>query len=775
MRSIAKLMKDWQFTGPNGVTTAVELPHTWNARDGQDGGNDYWRGCCTYCTRFAAPVYDPAQQQVWLQFEGVNASAAVLLNGQQLCTHDGGYSTFRAEVTELLQAENQLTVRVDNSVNDRVYPQKADFTFYGGIYRDVSLLVVNKNHIALGHFGDTGVKITPALQENSADIQVETLVEGSGTVTVELLDAEGRTVAKGDGENASLHLDAPHLWNGIKDPYLYTCIVRLVKDGQPVDEVTTRVGLRSFSVDAKKGFFLNGRPYPLHGVSRHQDRKGLGNAITREMHDEDMALIRELGANTVRLAHYQHDQYFYDLCDQYGMVVWAEIPYISEHLPNGRENTISQMKELIHQNYNHPSIVCWGVSNEITISTKDKADMLDNHRVLNELCHKMDPTRLTTLACYAMCGPFNPVAHITDLVSWNLYLGWYVPGLFLNDLWMDFFHLVYPNRPLGFSEYGAEGMPNLHSAHPRRGDHTEEYQPKYFGIGGEKTEKIKVREYIQIIKNNDPMQRLMVAGAGCKLALSIATNTTVLCMLYGCMMGNYDGLYLPMMVLGYVCSVPFFLLTVRTSQKEGQKASLMKYVSVALVCYVGVLVLLLLWGRGDAFTLSILGENGLSINLYTILFIAFFGIGYGAYYATADMPIPMVADCSDYETYRSGKYIPGIMGTLFSLVDKLVSSLSATVVGIAVSFVGLQSLPTQYDPYTPGMNWVVIVLFCIIPMVAWAATLIAMKGYTLTGAKMKEIQAVNACRRDAVAKGMKLEEAMDKWQTMDQLPAEYRS
>ena len=479
MRSIAKLMKDWQFTGPDGVTAAVALPHTWNAVDGQDGGNDYWRGTCTYRTRFAAPAYDPAQQQVWLQFEGVNSSAAVLLNGRQLCTHDGGYSTFRAEITELLQAENQLAVQVDNSVNDRVYPQKADFTFYGGIYQDVSLLVVNKNHIALGHFGDTGVKITPDLKEGSADIQVETLVEGEGTVVVELLDAEGSTVAKGEGAKASLHLDAPHLWNGVKDPYLYTCVVRLMQDGKPVDEVTTKVGLRSFSVDAKKGFFLNGKPYPLHGVSRHQDRKGLGNAITRKMHDEDMALIRELGANTVRLAHYQHDQYFYDLCDKYGMVVWAEIPYISEHLPNGRENTISQMKELIHQNYNHPSIVCWGVSNEITISTKDKADMLDNHHVLNDLCHKMDPTRLTTLACYAMCGPFNPVAHITDLVSWNLYLGWYVPGLFLNDLWMDFFHLVYPNRPLGFSEYGAEGMPNLHSAHPRRGDHTEEYQAKY--------------------------------------------------------------------------------------------------------------------------------------------------------------------------------------------------------------------------------------------------------------------------------------------------------
>ena len=303
----------------------------------------------------------------------------------------------------------------------------------------------------------------------------------------------------------------------------------------------------------------------------------------------------------------------------------------------------------------------------------------------------------------------------------------------------------------------------------------EKDQPKYFGIGGgTKTEKVKISEYVEIITHNNPMQRLMVAGAGCKLALSIATNTTVLCMLYGCMMGNYDGLYLPMMVIGYVCSVPFFLLTVRTSQKYGQKASLLRYVSVALICYVGVLVLLLLWGHGDAFNLSILGDNGLELNLYTILFIACFGIGYGAYYATADMPIPMVADCSDYETYRSGKYIPGIMGTLFSLVDKLVSSLSATVVGIAVSIIGLSTLPTQYDDYTPGMNWVVIILFCIIPMVAWSLTLVAMKNYSLTGARMKEIQAINACRRDAVANGMTLEDAMEKWKTVEELPEEYR-
>jgi len=479
MREITKIMKGWEFTGPDGTTTTVDLPHTWNARDGQDGGNDYWRGTCIYRTHFAAPQFNTASHQVWIQFDGVNASAHVVLNGSPVCNHDGGYSTFRANITELLRDENELTVEVDNSKNDRVYPQKADFTFYGGIYRDVSLMVVSKNHFTLDYFGGSGIRITPTVQGADASVQVTTWHDGEGEVSIELLDAAGNTVATGKGPDITLTIFNAHLWNGVKDPYLYSCKARLVVNGTVEDETTTRFGVRSFKVDPKKGFFLNGKSYPLHGVSRHQDRKGLGNAITREMHDEDMALIKEIGANTIRLAHYQHDQYFYDLCDEVGMVVWAEIPYISEHMPNGRENTISQMKELIIQNYNHPCIVCWGVSNEITISTKDKKDMLDNHRQLNDLCHEMDKTRLTTLACYAMCGPFNRSAHITDMVSWNLYLGWYVPGFILNDLWMGFFHLCFPNRPFGYSEYGAEGMPNLHSTHPHRGDHTEEYQAKY--------------------------------------------------------------------------------------------------------------------------------------------------------------------------------------------------------------------------------------------------------------------------------------------------------
>ena len=478
MRQKIDLMTGWQFTDLAGQTVTLNLPHTWNNIDGQDGGNDYKRGSCTYELSFPAPAFDAEKQEVWLEFDGVNSSAKVSLNGSDVCTHEGGYSTFRADVTALLKAENALTVIADNSVNDTVYPQKADFTFYGGIYRGVRLLVVDKAHFALDFLGSCGIRVTPTPEGEGAKVRVQSRVT-MGDVAITLLDAEGNTVATGEGADCTVEIAKAHRWHGIDDPYLYTCRAQVKVDGVVTDEIDIPFGVRSFRVDPKIGFILNDKPFPLHGVSRHQDRKGLGNAITREMHEEDMALIAEMGCNTVRLAHYQHDQYFYDLCDKYGMVVWAEIPYISEHMPNGRNNTISQMQELIEQNYNHACIVCWGVSNEITISTKNKKDMLDNHHVLNDLVHKADPTRFTTLACYAMCGPFNPVAHITDVVSWNLYLGWYVPGLFLNDLWIGFWHLCYPKRSLGYSEYGAEGMPNLHSSHPRRNDHTEEYQAKY--------------------------------------------------------------------------------------------------------------------------------------------------------------------------------------------------------------------------------------------------------------------------------------------------------
>ena len=493
MRKTKNLNDRWQFTGPDGGTVSVNLPHTWNSVDGQDGGNNYWRGSCRYERELDMPEFQKGEERVYLEFRGVNASARVCFNDTLVCTHDGGYSTFRVDVTDLLRETNRLAVEADNGVNDRVYPQKADFTFYGGIYRDVNLVVVNRRHFALDDRGGNGIRITPQVKELDGYVRVQTFTEMDAggnksdaalpdddcEIRIVLLHSDGALAASGTGVDCTLVIPSVHLWDGLKDPYLYTAVARLEYHGKTVDEIRCRFGVRTFHVDPEKGFFLNGRSYPLRGVSRHQDWKGLGNAITKEHHQKDMELIREIGANTVRLAHYQHDQYFYDLCDESGLVVWAEIPYISEHMANGRANTISQMKELIVQNYNHPCIVCWGVSNEITISTKNKKDMLDNHRELNELCHEMDPTRLTTLACYAMCGPFNRSAHITDLVSWNLYLGWYVPGLFLNDWWMRFFHFRYPKRCLGYSEYGCEAMPNLHSGKPRRGDHSEEYQTIY--------------------------------------------------------------------------------------------------------------------------------------------------------------------------------------------------------------------------------------------------------------------------------------------------------
>lgn len=487
MRRTEKLMKDWLFF-KNGEKRLVDLPHTWNAQDGQDGGDDYFRGTCVYEKEIDRPEFSE-NERVYLQFQGVNASANVIWNGESICTHRNGYSTFRVDVTDVMKERNTLRVEADNSKNRQVYPQVADFTFYGGIYRDVEFLIVPAFHFDLDYYGGMGIQVTTEVKGKTGILHVKAYTnvkkpDADGMrIEFELLDGEGNRAAGETGEvqgcEVTIKVPQAHLWNGVRDPYLYRLNARIMRGEEIVDEIGIPCGIRTFFVDPEKGFFLNGISYPLRGVSRHQDFKGIGNAISYEQMEEDMELIREVGANTIRLAHYQHNQYFYDLCDKYGMVVWAEIPYISEHMPEGRKNTYFQMKELIIQNFNHPSIVTWGLSNEITISTKNRADMLDNHHKLQALVKKLDPSRPTTLACFAMCHPFHPVTKISDLVAWNLYLGWYVPGLFLNDWFMKFYHWKYPRRPLGYSEYGAEGMPNLHSARPRRGDHSEEYQAKY--------------------------------------------------------------------------------------------------------------------------------------------------------------------------------------------------------------------------------------------------------------------------------------------------------
>lgn len=485
MRNVILINGDWKFiksdvaveTAPQAEGMNLNLPYTWNGKDGQDGGDDYYRGTCTFVKTFAKPEFLQSET-VYLEFKGVNSSAEVWLNGEKVAAHDGGYSTFRVEIAKYLKEENVLVVKVDNGKTEKVYPQTADFTFYGGIYRDVNLVVLNKNHFDMDFYGAYGLKIDPKVNGSDGELCVTAYITGEGVAKITLLDADGNTVACGkSGEK--LTVKNVRLWSGLKDPYLYTVKAELILNGETVDEVTKNIGFRTFKIDPKKGFFLNGESYPLRGVCRHQDRPLIGNAIDKSIHEEDMALIKETGANTIRLAHYQHDDYFYDLCDKEGMVVWAEIPYISRHMPEANADTVNQMKELIYQQYHRASIVVWGVSNEITMFNKHRKDMLNQHYILNDLCHEIDPSRLTTLACYAMCGPFNKVAHITDVVSWNLYLGWYVPFKFLNNLWFGLFHTVYPNRCIGMSEYGAEGMPNLHAVNPRRGDNTEEYQAEY--------------------------------------------------------------------------------------------------------------------------------------------------------------------------------------------------------------------------------------------------------------------------------------------------------
>ena len=488
MRTILNINGDWAFLKDTVQTPAVlegaervNLPHTWNAIDGQDGGNDYFRGTCCYVKQIDKAAL-PAADRYYLEIRGANSSADVYVDGWHLAHHDGGYSTWRVDMTDSLE-DGRIAIVVDNGPNDRVYPQNADFTFYGGVYRDVNIIAVEDTHFDLDYFGGTGVQVTPVMEGRDAKVAVKTYVTGlqaGDQVSCRILDADGMPVAQqtAHGTEADFVIPNAHLWHGRKDPYLYSLEAIILRDGKVIDCVSVRFGCRSFEIDPNRGFILNGEAYPLRGVSHHQDRLGIGNALLPEHHREDMDLICEMGANTIRLAHYQHDQYFYDLCDERGMVVWAEIPYISTHMPAGRENTIQQMKELVVQNYNHPSIVVWGLSNEITMGGAGDPDMLENHKLLNDLVHEMDRTRLTTIACLSMCGMDEKYVHIPDVVSYNHYFGWYGGDPSMNGPWFDKFHEKYPNTPIGCSEYGCEAL-NWHTSQPTQGDYTEEYQAYY--------------------------------------------------------------------------------------------------------------------------------------------------------------------------------------------------------------------------------------------------------------------------------------------------------
>lgn len=497
MRKVTNLNENWRFIQKDAGLPAslptdwerINLPHTWNAVDGHDGNGGYDRGNYWYAKTFATPKQAFGGCRVFVEVLAAGQQATVYVNGTEVTYHEGGYSIFRADITDLCKdgEENLLVVACSNEHKDGVYPQAADFTFYGGLYRGVNIISVPETHFDLEYYGGPGMQVTPVPFDcGGAEFDIVSYVKNADenfTVLYSVKDADGNEVASAcrpaDDTRVRIHVPDAKKWE-IDSPYLYTVTAELQRRNEVFDEISVQAGVRSFSCDPNKGFIINGVETPLRGVSRHQDQLYKGNALTRKDHFEDAKIIKELGANTIRLAHYQHSQDFYDACDELGFVVWAEIPFISvmNNDPAAHQNCISQLKELIIQNYNHPSICFWGISNEILIGGISE-QLVENHKELNALAKELDPTRLTTIAHVSMTPVESPMHHITDVISYNHYFGWYGGKMEDNGPWLDMFHDKHPDLCVGMSEYGCEGIVTYHGPNPACKDYSEEYQALY--------------------------------------------------------------------------------------------------------------------------------------------------------------------------------------------------------------------------------------------------------------------------------------------------------
>ena len=474
--------KDWEFE-KEGVKSDVSLPHTWNGIDGQNGENGYYQGKCVY-----RKTLGKTDGICYIEFNGVNSVAEVFINGIPVGTHKGGYSMFRFRIDEyLVKAKNLLEVYVDNTIAPDVFPTSADFTFYGGIYRDVNLICVGKTHFSLDDGSRDGISAVPRKEGDVWKLDIKASVTGACDDCVcvyELKNADGETVAKttrpSDKPDASLTIETPHLWNGVKDPYLYSLVCSVVRNAKTEDERTVNVGFREIVFTSDKGCFLNGEHIKLKGVSRHQDREKIGNALTLKEHAEDIDLILEVGANSVRLAHYQQAEEFYTLCDEKGLLVWAEVPVITIYSKARQQNAEEQLTSLIKQNINHPCIFCWGIENEITLSGGERnKKLIEGLRRLNDLAHTLDPSRVTTCAQVAMAKPDSQLNRLTDILGYNHYFGWYMQTVYALDKWLDDFHALNPDAKLCLSEYGAEAVIGYYSENPVQGDYSEGYQAIY--------------------------------------------------------------------------------------------------------------------------------------------------------------------------------------------------------------------------------------------------------------------------------------------------------
>lgn len=479
MRKIMDFSENWKFT-KEGKSESVNIPHCWNAVDGQEGAN-YYRGECTY-----EKILSGVSGKTYIEVGAANSVSSVFVNGKSVGTHRGGYSLFRYDITKYLtENDDKIKICVDNSDFDDVYPSNADFTFYGGIYRPVKIIT----DLAECYFSLTdglcGIFADPSLEDDGWEVSITGFIQGEKegkTVKYTLYSKDGEAVAEAEtsaeAPNAVLKVKDPVLWNGMENPYLYTLKGVILKDGEAIDCTETRIGFRTIEFDSEKGCFLNGKHIKLKGVSRHQDRYHMGNALTAKEHVEDLQIIKDIGANSIRLAHYQHDQIFYDTCDEMGFLVWAEVPVISMFSDKKIENSQSQLRELISQNRNHPCIFCWGIQNEISMGGQSKS-LVKFLNQMNDLAHSLDPSRPTTSAQIMMCDTHSELNKITDIQGYNIYYGWYLQTFNAIDKWFDKFHEDNPTVKLCLSEYGAEGIVKYQSPDGGvQGDYSETYQAR---------------------------------------------------------------------------------------------------------------------------------------------------------------------------------------------------------------------------------------------------------------------------------------------------------
>ncbi|BDD12174.1 beta-galactosidase (plasmid) [Fulvitalea axinellae] len=480
-RRAIDLNKGWDFkpfyvVAKQTPSEKVDIPHTWNNKDGQSGKLDYYRGMCTY-NKSVEIGNELKGKRLFIKFEGVNTVATVLINGKWVGEHRGGYTAFTYDITPYVKfgQKNGIEVRVNNAYQEDIMPLLGDFNFYGGIYRPVSLLVMEQACITPLDYSGPGVYLRQIeVSDKKALVEVKTKVlnnfdkaEDFEVKTV-VLDDKGATIAE---TNSKLRVPAgqtyetakkfevhnPHLWNGKEDPFAYKTVTTLTHKGKTLDTVEQPMGLRYYHVDANEGFFLNGKHLKLRGVCRHQDREDKGNAVSNADHEEDVAIMNEMGVNSIRLSHYPHAPYFYDLLDKNGYVVWSEIPFVGPggyrskgftNSPRFKENGRQQLVEMIRQNFNRPGILFWGLFNELKPVGDDPTPYL---RELKALANAEDPSRITTSATF-VDGELN---FITDLIAWNKYYGWYGSDASVIEKFFDNTHAKYPFLKIGISEYGA--------------------------------------------------------------------------------------------------------------------------------------------------------------------------------------------------------------------------------------------------------------------------------------------------------------------------------